>query len=108
MKRLSDVLRETEGQIFRDDEFATHLERVGASEDDLPADQKKRPRLATFRADVSIAKATEEEHEQARLEMFDRATARQLARQSKQPVSTPRSGKRGWAREELYERDRTD
>ncbi len=35
---LSDVLRETEGQVFRDEEFAAHLERVAASEDDLPAD----------------------------------------------------------------------
>ena len=37
-ERLSDVLRETEGQVFRDEEFAVHLERVAASEDDLPAD----------------------------------------------------------------------
>jgi hypothetical protein len=37
-ERLSDVLRETAGQIFRDEEFASHLERVAASEDNLPAD----------------------------------------------------------------------
>ena len=37
-ERLSDVLRDTEGQVFRDDEFAAHLERVAASEDDLPPD----------------------------------------------------------------------
>ncbi len=37
-ERLSDVLRETEGQVLRDEEFAAHLERVAASEDDLPAD----------------------------------------------------------------------
>jgi len=37
-ERLSDVLRETEGQVFREDEFAAHLERVAASEDDLPTD----------------------------------------------------------------------
>lgn len=37
-ERLSDVLRETDGQVFRDEEFAAHLERVAASEDDLPAD----------------------------------------------------------------------
>jgi hypothetical protein len=37
-ERLSDVLREIEGQVFRDEEFAAHLERVAASEDDLPAD----------------------------------------------------------------------
>jgi bifunctional DNA-binding transcriptional regulator/antitoxin component of YhaV-PrlF toxin-antitoxin module len=39
-----------------------------------------------------------------RLTMFDRATARQLERQSKQPVKAARSGDRGWTREELYER----
>jgi hypothetical protein len=38
-ERLSDVLTETEGQIFRDDEFAAHLQRVAATEDDLPGDQ---------------------------------------------------------------------
>lgn len=37
-ERLSDVVRETEGQVFRDEEFAEHLERVAASEDDPPAD----------------------------------------------------------------------
>jgi hypothetical protein len=37
-ERLSEVLHETEGQVFRDEEFAAHLERVAASEDDLPAD----------------------------------------------------------------------
>ena len=37
-ERLSDVLRETEGQVFHDEEFAAHLERVVLSEDDLPAD----------------------------------------------------------------------
>ena len=37
-ERLSDVVRETVGQVFRDEEFAAHLERVAASEDDLPAD----------------------------------------------------------------------
>ena len=37
-ERLSDVMRETEGQVFRDEEFAAHLERVAASVDDLPAD----------------------------------------------------------------------
>ena len=38
-ERLSDVLRETEGQVFQDDDFAAHLERVAASEDDLPVDR---------------------------------------------------------------------
>lgn len=37
-ERLSVVLRETEGQVFRDEEFAAHLQRIAASEDDLPAD----------------------------------------------------------------------
>jgi ABC-type ATPase with predicted acetyltransferase domain len=36
-ERLSNVLRETEGRVFRDEEFAAHLERVAASQDDLPA-----------------------------------------------------------------------
>jgi hypothetical protein len=36
-ERLSDVLKETEGQIFRDEEFAAHLQRVAATEDDQPA-----------------------------------------------------------------------
>jgi hypothetical protein len=33
---LSDVLRETERAVFRDEEFIAHLKRVGAAEDDLP------------------------------------------------------------------------
>jgi hypothetical protein len=37
-ERLSDILRETEGQVFCDDEFAAHLQRVAASEDDLTVD----------------------------------------------------------------------
>jgi len=32
----SRVLRETEGTVFHDEEFIAHLERVAASEDDLP------------------------------------------------------------------------
>ena len=35
-ERLSDVVRETEGTVFRDEEFIAHLERVAATEDDLP------------------------------------------------------------------------
>lgn len=35
---LSDLLRETGGQVFRGEEFAAHLERVAVSEDDLPGD----------------------------------------------------------------------
>jgi len=37
-ERLSDVMRDTAGQVFRDEEFVAHLERVAAAEDDLPAD----------------------------------------------------------------------
>jgi hypothetical protein len=37
-ERLSEVVRETEGTVFRDEEFAAHLERVAAAEDDLPLD----------------------------------------------------------------------
>ena len=40
-ERLSDVLRETQGAVFRDDEFIAHLERVAAAEDDLPPDGDK-------------------------------------------------------------------
>jgi hypothetical protein len=32
---LSEVLGETEGTVFRDEEFIAHLERVMATEDDL-------------------------------------------------------------------------
>jgi hypothetical protein len=32
------VIRETEGKVFSDKEFAAHLERVAVSADDLPAD----------------------------------------------------------------------
>ena len=37
-ERLSDVLEETEGAVFADEEFISHLERVAATEDDLPHD----------------------------------------------------------------------
>ncbi len=37
-ERLSEVMRDTEGVVFRDDEFAAHLVRVAATEDDLPPD----------------------------------------------------------------------
>ena len=37
-ERLSDVIAETEGQVFEDDEFIAHLERVARAEDDLPVD----------------------------------------------------------------------
>lgn len=39
-ERLSDVLLETEGDVFQDEEFISHLERVAATEDDLPADER--------------------------------------------------------------------
>jgi hypothetical protein len=35
-ERLSEVLRETEGTVFQDEELIAHLERVAATEDDLP------------------------------------------------------------------------
>lgn len=36
-ERLSEIERETAGRVFRDEEFAAHLERVARLEDDLPA-----------------------------------------------------------------------
>jgi hypothetical protein len=39
-ERLSAVIAETEGKVFRDEEFVEHLERVAASEDDLPPDAR--------------------------------------------------------------------
>jgi hypothetical protein len=35
-ERLSAVVAETDGQVFRDEEFIAHLERIAAAEDDLP------------------------------------------------------------------------
>lgn len=37
-ERLSEVIRETEGKVFRDEEFISHLERVAATDDDLAAE----------------------------------------------------------------------
>lgn len=37
-ERFSEVLKETEGKIFRDEDFAAHLHRVAAREDNLPRD----------------------------------------------------------------------
>ncbi len=34
---LSDVIRETKGQVFHDEEYVAHLERVVATKDDLPS-----------------------------------------------------------------------
>ncbi len=38
---LSEVMEQTEGKVFHDEEFITHLERVAASEDDLPRDDRR-------------------------------------------------------------------
>jgi hypothetical protein len=35
-ERLSDVIRETKGVVFEDEEFIAHLQRVAEAEDDLP------------------------------------------------------------------------
>jgi hypothetical protein len=37
-ERLSDVLRRTEGAVFKNEEFIAHLERVAAAAGDLPDD----------------------------------------------------------------------
>lgn len=37
-ERLSAVVAETGGAVFRDEEFIAHLERIAATEDDLPPD----------------------------------------------------------------------
>jgi hypothetical protein len=36
-ERLSAVIAETEGKVFRDEEFVEHLERVARSDDDVAA-----------------------------------------------------------------------
>lgn len=38
---LSDVIRETEGVVFKDEEFIAHLQRLAATEDDLPSASDK-------------------------------------------------------------------
>jgi hypothetical protein len=40
-ERLSEVMAETDGRVFRDEEFVAHLERVAAADDDLPPDERK-------------------------------------------------------------------
>jgi hypothetical protein len=35
-ERLSDLIRESEGVVFKDEEFIAHLQRIRAAEDDLP------------------------------------------------------------------------
>jgi hypothetical protein len=42
-----------------------------------------------------------------RLRLFDQATARQRARETKRPAEPP-ARDRGWTREELYRRGRPD
>lgn len=37
-ERLSQVMAETDGRVFRDEEFVAHLARVAAADDDLPPD----------------------------------------------------------------------
>jgi len=37
-ERLSDVIRDSEGVVFKDEEFIAHLQRVRAAEDDLRDD----------------------------------------------------------------------
>lgn len=37
-ERLSAVVAETDGAVFGDEEFIAHLERIAATEDDLPPD----------------------------------------------------------------------
>jgi hypothetical protein len=36
-ERLSAIIAETEGKVFRDEEFVEHLERVARAEDNLDA-----------------------------------------------------------------------
>lgn len=38
---LSEVVAETDGKVFRDEEFIAHLERLEAAEDDLPPDEAR-------------------------------------------------------------------
>lgn len=38
-ERLSEVIADTEGQVFRDEEFIAHPERVAVAKDDLPPDE---------------------------------------------------------------------
>jgi len=40
-EKLSQVVAETDDQVFRDEEFIAHLERLEAAEDDLPPAQRE-------------------------------------------------------------------
>ena len=35
-ERLSDVIRDSEGVVFKDETFVAHVQRLRAAEDDLP------------------------------------------------------------------------
>jgi hypothetical protein len=35
-ERLSDVIRDSEGVVFKDETFVAHVQRLQAAEDDLP------------------------------------------------------------------------
>lgn len=39
-EKLSQVVAETDGEVFRDEEFIAHLERLEAAEDDLPPESR--------------------------------------------------------------------
>ena len=39
-EKLSEVIAETDGKVFVDDEFEAHLRRVAATDDDLPPDEE--------------------------------------------------------------------
>jgi hypothetical protein len=39
-EKLSQVAAETDGEVFRDEEFIAHLERLEAAEDDLSPEQQ--------------------------------------------------------------------
>ena len=41
-ERLSAIIAETEGKVFRDEEFVEQLERVSRAEDDLPPFRERR------------------------------------------------------------------
>lgn len=38
---LSEVIEQTRGQVFRDEELLTHLDRIAATEDDLPSQNRE-------------------------------------------------------------------
>ncbi len=46
-ERLSEVIAETDGQVFRDEEFIAHLERLEAAEDQF-RESRNRPRVPSL------------------------------------------------------------